>query len=284
MNNLLFKKLDFKELSILMEWAKNEGWNPGKQDAEIFWKTDPDGFYGLFNGVEMIGGGALVSYEEKFGTMGLFIIHPKYRGEGLGRNLWYKRRDTLLSRLESGAAIGMDGILHMQTFYVKGGFSIAFRNMRFMRKGASFKIDPCVIFYTDNDKNELTNYDLQCMGYQRNRFLHNWIHQEKGRTFVYREHGILKGYAVIREAETGMRIGPLFADNQFIAEALYKACLTHAGEHDVFVDIPLNHVDAVALFDQYSLTPVFECARMYLGTPPPLNIHKIFALTCPELG
>lgn len=31
-----------------MNWARNEGWNPGPQDPEAFWAADPDFFYGYF--------------------------------------------------------------------------------------------------------------------------------------------------------------------------------------------------------------------------------------------
>lgn len=42
--------------------------------------------------------------------MGLFIVDPKYRGQGLGRKLWYARRDHLLSRLQPNATIGLDAV------------------------------------------------------------------------------------------------------------------------------------------------------------------------------
>jgi hypothetical protein len=29
------------ELDTLVEWAADEGWNPGRNDAQIFWDTDP---------------------------------------------------------------------------------------------------------------------------------------------------------------------------------------------------------------------------------------------------
>ena len=32
------------ELDTLVDWAACEGWNPGLDDAEVFWATDPEGF------------------------------------------------------------------------------------------------------------------------------------------------------------------------------------------------------------------------------------------------
>ena len=283
-SNIVFQKLTFEQLQELISWAEKEGWNPGKQDAEIFWSTDPDGYYGIFLNNEMIGAGALVSYDGKFGSMGLFIVKPEHRGGGYGNQLWYKRRDTLLARLEPGAAIGMDGVVPMQPFYAKGGFKIAFKDMRYERTGSSFERDRRVAELQEKDIEEIKKYDFDCMGYQRNKFLEPWIKQVVGKTFVFREEGKLNGYAVIREAVLGLRIGPLFADNLEGAEALYKACLDYAQNQLVFIDIPYSHSHAVELLEKYNAKPIFECARMYYGKHPILAIDKIYGLTSLELG
>ena len=72
------------ELDTLMEWAADVGWNPGRNDAQIFWDTDPQGFVAAEQGSELIGGGSIVSYGGRFGFMGLFIIRPDQRRQRLG--------------------------------------------------------------------------------------------------------------------------------------------------------------------------------------------------------
>jgi GNAT superfamily N-acetyltransferase len=283
-SNIVFQKLTFEQLQELISWAEKEGWNPGKQDAEIFWSTDPDGYYGIFLNNEMIGGGALVSYDGKFGSMGLFIVKPEHRGGGYGNHLWYKRRDTLLARLDPGAAIGMDGVVPMQPFYAKGGFSIAFKDMRYEKTGSSFETDTRITELEEKDVENIKEYDFVCMGYHRNKFLEPWIKQAVGKTFVFKEDGELKGYAVIREAVSGLRIGPLFADHFEAAESLYKACLNFAENKQVFIDIPYSQPQVVTLLEKYDAHPIFECARMYYGKHPILAIDKIYGLTSLELG
>jgi GNAT superfamily N-acetyltransferase len=68
------------------------------------------------SGGELAGGGAIVSSGGRFGFMGLFIVAPAHRGRGLGRRLWHVRRARLRGRLETGAAIGMDGVPAMRGF------------------------------------------------------------------------------------------------------------------------------------------------------------------------
>ena len=125
------------ELDVLVTWAADEGWNPGLNDADLFWDTDPAGFVAAEAGGALVGGGSIVSYDGRFGFMGFFIVAPAHRGRGLGRRLWVHRRDALLARLRPGAAIGLDGVFAMQAFYARGGFRLAGRDLRMEGVGAS---------------------------------------------------------------------------------------------------------------------------------------------------
>jgi hypothetical protein len=98
------------ELDVLVGWAADEGWNPGRTDADIFWGTDPNGFIAAELDGELIGGGSIVDHGGSYGFMGFFIIRPDKRGHGLGGELWFRRRDLLLERLGPGATIEMDGV------------------------------------------------------------------------------------------------------------------------------------------------------------------------------
>ena len=161
LDKLVFQKLDLEGLKTLVDWAREEGWNPGRYDAEAFWAADPDGFYGYFFEEYLIAGGAIVSYGGAFGFMGLFIVKPAYRNQGIGRKLWYQRRDTLLNRLKECATIGMDGVLAMQPFYAKGGFEIAFRDERYERLGEAFVIDRQIKLFSEKAFDQVSAFSDQ---------------------------------------------------------------------------------------------------------------------------
>ena len=102
------------DVDTLLEWAAAEGWNPG-DEAEVFWNTDPQAYLGVRDDDgRLIGAVATVDYGGRLGVMGLFIVAPPHRGRGLGRQLWYHGRDTLLERLEPGAPIAIDAQLVQQ--------------------------------------------------------------------------------------------------------------------------------------------------------------------------
>ncbi|MEK8180741.1 GNAT family N-acetyltransferase [Flavobacterium buctense] len=283
-SSLIFRRLTFKEFETLVNWAALEGWNPGLFDAEIFWATDPEGFYGYFEGDTLIGGGSIVSYDGEFGFMGFFIVHPDYRAKGIGRNLWQQRQDTLLARLQPNAAIGMDGVVAMQPFYQKGGFKIAYRDERYEKTGCFYPTNPLVQPCTEKDWKGINALDLECFGLRRKRFLKLWLEATNVKTFQYTVNESLLGFAVIRQCQTGYKIGPLFAENETVAAALYERCLSESIDKPVFLDIPVCNEAAVNLVQQYKATYVFECARMYYGTPPNSALKKIFGITSFELG
>ena len=120
-NEMKLRKMTRNELDLLLEWAADEGWKPGLEDAEAFWAADNDAYIAAEINNEVIGGGATVRYSEILGFMGLFIIKPDFRNKGLGRTLWHYRRDLLISRMSPEGTIGMMAVENMKPFYEKGG-------------------------------------------------------------------------------------------------------------------------------------------------------------------
>ena len=284
LEQLKLTKLTLEYVKTLVMWAEKEGWNPGPFDAEAFYHADPDGFYGYFLHDELIAAGSIVSYDGNFGFMGFFIVLPEYTGQGIGTKLWFQRRDQLLSRLKTDAAIGMDGVLAMQSFYQKGGFEIAFRDERYEKIGGDYEVHENISKIKDEDFDQILVYDTKCFGVDRSRFLKNWLQLPVSVAFKCVDNGILKGFCMIRKVAQGYKVCPLFADNFKIADELYKACLNEVKDNPLYLDIPVINEDAVKLIKKYNATYVFECARMYYGSPPDIPTDKIYGITTFELG
>lgn len=272
------------EVDILVEWAAQEGWNPGLHDAEIFWNTDPDAFWAAQLGDEMIGGGAIVSYDGSFGFMGFFIVKPEFRGRGLGNELWHFRKNKLTSRLRDPVRIGMDGVFDMQDYYAKGGFAFLNRDLRFEGIGESADVHDNIVAVSGIPFGQLMRYDAEHFPVPRPHFLRQWIDQPDSCALAYVEDDEIGGYGVARRCRRGFKFGPLFANTPNIAERLFLGLGNHARGEPIFLDTPEINPCAPSLARRHGMEEVFGCARMYLGPPPTLPHEQIFGVTSFELG
>lgn len=288
-NSLEIRAMSRPEVDVLVAWAAREGWNPGLHDADLFWAADPEAFIAAELDGQMIGGGAITSYDGAFGFMGFFIVQPEFRGRGFGDTLWHARRERLLQRLKSGAAIGMDGVFDMQAYYAKGGFVFSHRNLRFRTQVAG----PPAVAPVDGQylvplasvpPDQLFDYDRTCFPAQRPGFLRAWVSQPDALALGYLRAGQLRGYAVVRRCGEGCKIGPLFADDTQVADALYAPLAGFAAGGPLFLDVPENNPAATAFAERRGMAEVFGCARMYLGGFPELAHQRIFGVTTFELG
>lgn len=76
-----------QEVSIAIEWAKQEGWNPGIHDAKTYYAIDHKGFFlgELHNEIIAVSTG--VCYDANFAFWGFYIVKPEHRGPAILDNL-----------------------------------------------------------------------------------------------------------------------------------------------------------------------------------------------------
>ncbi len=286
---LVIRNMTRPEVDELVGWATREGWNPGLDDAEVFWATDPDAFIAAELAGELIGGGAITSYQGEFGFMGFFIVRPEFRGKGLGNTLWHARRERLLARLQPGASIGLDGVFALQDYYAKGGFIFSHRNLRFRAEIPERPVTPTVgnediVPLAEVPFDQILDYDRSCFPAPRATFLKGWLSQPYAVALGCRRAGDLSGYGVVRRCGQGCKIGPLFADDAQAAQVLYARLAEFATGGPLFLDAPENNPAALELVHRHRMVEVFGCARMYLGPAPDIAHRRIFGVTTFELG
>ncbi|RCS43957.1 GNAT family N-acetyltransferase [Bremerella cremea] len=274
------------EVRQLVAWAGDEGWNPGLNDADLFWRLDRNGFLAVCENREFVGGGAVIRHSEAFGFMGLFIVDKPYRGKGLGTQLWFARRDRLLAQLSPNGSIGLDGVDAMVPFYANGGFEIFTRHRRFLlaQPAATAKRSEMIVPLDTLPLAKVAEYDRQCFPAYREIYLGHWINQPNAVSLGYVEEGVLLGFGVARPCLVGYKIGPLFADSPDVADELLQAFQLQLSSQPLLLDAPDNNPDAVDLCLKYRMEEVFGCTRMYHGPPPEIASEKIFGITTMEVG
>ena len=279
------RTLQASELSLAVDWAAAEGWNPGLADAACFATVDAQGFLLAERRGEPVGTISVVNYDERFAFLGFYIVRPDQRGQGTGLQLWQQAIGHAGSR-----TIGLDGVLAQQHNYRRSGFVLAHRNIRYGGRArpstpsgdwprVDLRVDLREVPFAAVEASDRTVFPAA-----RADFLRAWIGAPGHRGRAVLERGRLRGWGVIRPCRLGYKVAPLVADDASTACAIFDDLVSTIPGEQVFIDVPEPNTAAVALARQRGLHPVFETARMYKGAPPDLALDSLYGITSFELG
>lgn len=278
LEDVVIRRMSRTELDLALDWAAAEGWNPGLHDAESFYAVDPEGFFIAERAGEPLGCVCAIAYDESFGYVGLFIVRPPYRGQGVGLQLL----NVALQHVQ-GRNVGLDAAIDMQKTYERYGFKFAYRNIRHQCVGGG-ESPSGLTALASVPFDDILRYDATVFPTTRAKFLSRWLAQPGGASLAVMRRGQLAGYGVLRACREGYKIGPLFADDPQIADALFQGLRARVPGAPVFLDTPDANLAAIELAKRRGLTPIFDAARMFTrGTPPGL-IGRCYGVTTFELG
>ncbi len=280
---LVIRTMKLEDLEDVVTWAAEEGWNPGLYDARCYYETDPEGFFVLELKGKPIAAISAVSYGEKYGFIGFYIVKQEFRGRGFGLRLWKRAMEYL-----EGRSIGLDGVIEQQKNYARSGFKLAHRNIRFelpvIPDSVAEMHYPEVLPISDDLLQRVLEYDVDFFPAKREQFLKRWIKQPGGTSLCWLDNNQVRGYSVMRRCRKGYKVGPLYADDHFIAEQLFRTLIASAGEGPVYLDVPETNREAVNLALTYEMKHCFETVRMYTRKEWNLPVERIFGITSFEIG
>ena len=112
MSDLRIRSMRPDEISIAVNWATAEGWNPGFADDACFAAADPEGFFiGELEGAPAATV-SCVNYGASFAFRGFYIVREDLRGRGYGLRMEYGHRARRLTRDRARWRAGAAAKLH----------------------------------------------------------------------------------------------------------------------------------------------------------------------------
>jgi GNAT superfamily N-acetyltransferase len=248
-----------------------------------FWEADPGGFLVAAIGEVPVGCISVVRYGESFAFLGLYMLHPEFRGKGYGKQLWNKGM-----ALAGNRTVGLDGVVAQQEYYRRHGFETAYRTVRYagIPQIPDMGDQAALVTPVTHGKLEgLVRYDAGIFPGLRHSFIRAWCGvPERRKSFIVGGGSRVRGYGTIRRCFHGYKIGPLFANKPDVARALLARLLAEAKGATVYLDVPVDNVLAIQLAEECGLSPVSETARMYRGQAPEVPLDRVFGVTTLELG
>lgn len=265
----------------VVEWAAAEEWNPGLGDLGCFHPTDPGGFFvGRLDG-RLVSAVSVVTYSESFAFLGYYLVHPGHRRQGLGLATWRAAVPHAGTR-----TIGLDAVPAQQDVYRRSGFVPAYQTVRYAgRPAGSGAPATTAVPVGPAHLDAIADYDQRCFPAPRPAFVSRWLTAAGHRAHVCLTDGEVTGYGAIRPGRSGWRVGPLFADTDREAEALFDALTAGLGpDEQVWMDVPEPHTAARAIVEARGLTPDSHTTRMYAGPAPDVPLGRTYGVTSLELG
>ncbi|PWJ21140.1 GNAT family N-acetyltransferase [Jannaschia seohaensis] len=265
------------DLAQVLDWAAAEGWNPGLDDAAAFLAADPSGFFLADAESGPVAAISVVNHTEAFAFLGLYLVRPDWRGQGIGLALWHHAIAHAGDR-----TIGLDGVPAQQANYAASGFEPVSGTVRFAGRPAPGET-PGIRPAQAADLPLLIEMEGRASGVEKPRYMGPWLSGSATReTLVSERAGKVEGFATVRRCRDGVKIGPLVAEDLETAAGLIAACAArHPGE--VVIDVPGASTALASHCAASGMTPGFDTARMYRGRPP-VPSGAIYAVGTLELG
>lgn len=267
------------DLSNIWAWAAQESWNPGRYDLEVYWQQKSLLVGWLGN--QPVGCISAAAYDADFGFLGCYLVDHRHRGHGYGRFLWEKAIASLPAR-----CIGLEGAVALQDTYLRHGFVKSCLHVRHqLKSGNGDPVASSLQAIHSIPFEQVLDYDTRHFVGMRSQFLQHWLGSPEMQGWGVVQADQLLGYGLIRPADMGYRIGPLFADRLEVAQQLLAALLQiPPPDQPVYMDVPKSNEQANLLMKNVQAIPLFSNCRMYKGEFPELPLDEIYGVTTLEMG
>jgi len=252
------------DLTWMLDWAADEGWNPGLEDAYPFHGADPGGFFIAERDGTPAACISVVNHSQSFAFLGFYICRSDLRGQGIGLALW---RHAIAHA--GNRTIGLDGVAEQEANYARSGFVRVGATRRLEGPRSALGVPAEAVPVTPAHLPAMIDADRRAFGIGRPDFLKRWISGSETRRSVMQDRPDQSAaFATARLCRTGCKIGPVVASDAEVALSLAAAAAESLGAEQVTIDVPDDQPDLQARLLAAGFIETFTTARMYRGTVP----------------
>jgi hypothetical protein len=259
--------------------CRSAGWNQVKSDWQLFLQLSPQGCrVAIDESGNVIGTVATVNYENRFAWVGMVLVDPGKKKQGIGTQLLQESL-RILSNVET---IKLDATPAGREIYLKLHFTDEYVLSRMMVSDLHLTEHSGAAQMNDNDLVAILQYDEEIFGARREELLKSTRKNAPQLAFVSRDEKII-GYCFGRNGYNYTQIGPVVANDIETAKKLTVAALKNISG-PVIMDTHDNSafqrwIRALGFTEQRKLIRMYRGLNKYPGLP-----QKQFAILGPEFG
>ena len=230
------------DLKTALQWANEEGWNPGKYDAESYYNMGVGGFFCAYRGKKMVAFLSAVRYQGKipFVNIGMFIVKKEFRGKGIGKSLW----NHVIKSLSEINRIYLNSVRSQVMRYQLCGFYSIGEISRYTLTKKHTNLNFLVSPSRAHNFIDMCGYDKEIWRGDRKVFFKSTLKHSDSHALLLRNRnsGDVVGYGMSRACEVGYRIGPVYGNSGKKVVKLISALLSYIKTNSlVILDIPKNY-------------------------------------------
>jgi predicted N-acetyltransferase YhbS len=278
MNLRLMTPADISEGMRLKDIA---GWNQTPADWERFLQASPQGCFVVETEGRVVGTVTTIVYEGRFAWIGMVLVDPGWRGQGIGTRLLEKA----IEHLEACGVptMKLDATPEGRPIYEKLGFLSEYQierwklNRSASQRSAQAGAHPSL--------EEVLQLDREVFGADRSDLLRSLASAAPDLTLVLAERGEVFGYAFGRRGARADHFGPWVARNQSSACQLLEEFLCRSTREMIFVDSAKSNPWSLPLLRGHGFGFSRPFTRMYRGcNTVPGRPELLCAILGPEFG
>jgi GNAT superfamily N-acetyltransferase len=263
------------------------GWNQTAADWRRFLVNSPRGCFVMEHDRKVVGTATTICYENRFAWIGLVLVDPEYRKQGIGTQLLRKTIEHLDD--SNMRTMKLDATPHGKPLYAKLGFVEEYEIERWILKRlpaavSATPLSPCAVL-SETQMEQILRLDKELFGADRSLLLRS-LHEEAPEfaTAVW-EAGLPGGYAFGRRGLFADHLGPWMARNRAVAEKVLQGFLARSSRETLIADCMKSNLIAVELLGAQAFALSRPLTRMVRGPNRcPGRPDSFCAILGPEFG
>jgi ribosomal protein S18 acetylase RimI-like enzyme len=278
---IAYRNMQLADIDAGLSLCRAAKWNQLASDWEIFLQLSPGGCRVACLQDKVIGTVTTVRHQQFFSWIGMVLVDPGYRRLGIGIQLLKEA----LEILQNDETVKLDATPEGREIYLKLNFVDEYRLSRMnaivdVRKLKNAHARPV----QKKDLKLLAAFDQEIFGADRQSLL-EWMWQGSPQfAFIAEDNGI-RGFCLGRQGYNFTHIGPVIAENFFVAKGLVSAALQNCINKPVILDVLHFDEEWLAWLADIGFREQRPFIRMYRGTNAFHAVtQKQYAILGPEFG
>ncbi len=262
-----------------LELCRIAGWNQVKGDWLTFLQANPNGCFVAADGVRVYGTVTSIRYDDRFAWVGMVLVHPENRRQGIGSTLLNKAIESLRDL----SCIKLDATPAGREVYLQEGFRDEYTLSRMIcERPVPIEKERSIHSMSKSDFDNVLEIDKKVFGADRSGVLRHFYHSRPDLAFISSD---LQGYCFGRQGYLYNHIGPIVANNPDTAKFLFASAIQHCKEKPVITDVSHFSAEWNTWLNTLGFVEQRRFIRMYKGENSFPGIpEKQFSIGGPEFG